>query len=86
MDVSSEAVSKLKGRGCPVCRYLLCLWHCFPDSSVGKEPSFNAGDTGDAGLIPGFRRSLEQEMATHSSILPWTEEPGGLESKGLERI
>ena len=29
---------------------------------------------------------LEQEMATHSSILPWTEEPGGLESKGLERI
>ena len=29
---------------------------------------------------------LEKEMATHSSILPWTEEPGRLESKGLERI
>ena len=27
---------------------------------------------------------LEKEMATHSSILPWTEEPGGLESKGLQ--
>ena len=31
----------------------------------------------------------EEEMATHSSILawkiPWTEEPGGLESTGSER-
>ena len=33
---------------------------------------------------------LEEEMATHSSILawrvPWTEEPGGLQSTGLQRI
>ena len=33
---------------------------------------------------------LEEEMATHSSILawkiPWTEEPGGLESMGLQRV
>ena len=32
---------------------------------------------------------LEEEMATHSSILaleiPWTEEPGGLQSMGLQR-
>ena len=31
--------------------------------------------------------TLEKEMATHSSILawkiPWTEEPGGLQSSGL---
>ena len=27
---------------------------CFPDSSVGKEPSYNAGDPG---LIPGWGRS-----------------------------
>ena len=31
---------------------------------------------------------LEKEMATHSSILvweiPWTEEPGGLQSTGLQ--
>ena len=36
---------------------------------------------GDMGLIPGLGKSLEKEMATHSSILawkiPWTEEPGG---------
>ena len=33
---------------------------------------------------------LEEEMATHSSILawriPWTEEPGGLQSLGLQRV
>ena len=32
----------------------------------------------------------EKEMATHSSILawrmPWTEEPGGLQSTGLQRV
>ena len=31
----------------------------------------NAGVTGDAGLIPGLGRSLEEEMATYSSILAW---------------
>ena len=38
----------------------------------------------EPGLIPGSGRSLEKEMATHSSILAWkiprTEEPGGLQS------
>ena len=33
---------------------------------------------------------LEKEMATHSSILagriPWTEEPGGPQSLGLQRV
>ena len=33
---------------------------------------------------------LEEDMATHSSILawriPWTEEPGGLQSMGLQRV
>jgi len=36
----------------------------------------------DPGLIPGLGRSLEKEIATHSSILswrvPWTAESGGL--------
>ena len=36
-------------------------------------------------LIPGLGRSLEKEMATHSSVLAWevpsSEEPGGLYSK-----
>ena len=33
--------------------------------------------------------ALEKEMATHSSILaweiPWTEDPGGLQSMGLQK-
>ena len=50
----------------------------------------NAGDIGDEGLIPRSGRSLEEEIAIHSSILTWkmlwTEEPGGLQSMGLERV
>ena len=38
----------------------------------------------------GWEDSLEKEMATHSSTLawkiPWTEEPGRLQSTGLQRI
>ena len=34
--------------------------------------------------------ALEKKMATHSSILawriPWTEEPGGIQSMGLQRV
>ena len=49
-----------------------------------------SGATGDPGLIPGSGRSLEKEMATHSSILawriPWTEEPGGYSPQGREEL
>ena len=38
----------------------------------------------------GQEDSLEKEMATHSSVLawkiPWTEEPGGLQSMGPQRV
>ena len=38
----------------------------------------------------GQEDPLEKEMATHSSILaweiPWTEEPGGLQSLGLQKV
>ena len=47
-------------------------------------------NVGDAGSILGWEDPLEKEMATHSSILawkiPWTEEPGGLQSVGLQRV
>ena len=37
----------------------------------------------------GWDDALEQGMATHSSVLawriPWTEEPGGLQSMGSQR-
>ena len=54
---------------------------------MGKNPAASA----EVGLIPGFGKlSVEEEMATYSSILAWriprTEEPGGLESMGSQRI
>ena len=59
----------------------------FSGGSVGKESAFNAGDPT---LIPGSGRPLEKEMAIHSSILtweiPWIEEPGGLQSVGLQSV
>ena len=55
-----------------------------------KNPPANAIDSGDAGLIPGSGRSVEKEMATHSSILaweiPWTEEPGRLQFMGSQSV
>ena len=53
-----------------------------------KEPACQAGE---AGSIPGLRRCpLEERMATHSSIfawiIPWTEEPGRLQSMGSLRV
>ena len=48
-----------------------------------KNPPANTGAL-------GREDPLEKGMATHSSILaweiPWTEEPGGLQSMGLQRV
>ena len=55
-----------------------------------KHPLSDAEDTRDMSLIPGQKDLLEQEMATHSSILtwkiPWTEEPGGLQPMELQKV
>ena len=63
----------------------------FPSSyrggSDGKASAYNVGDLGS---IPGLGRSSGEEMAPHSSTLawkiPWTEEPGRLQSMGLQRV
>ena len=55
----------------------------------GAEVKASACNVGDLGLIPGLGRSLEEGMATHSSILawrtPWREELGGLQSMGSHK-
>ena len=55
-----------------------------------KNLSANAEDTGDQVQSLGWEDPLEKEMATHSNILagkiPWTEESGGLESMGSQRV
>ena len=105
----------------------VCVCIVFPDSSVGKESTCNAGDPSSipgsgtsagegidyplkysqASLVAqlvknlpamretwvrslGWEDPLEKRKATHSSILgwriPWTEEPSGPQSTGLQRV
>ena len=71
-----------------LCLYVICSYvphtRGFPgDCSLPA----NAGGTCS---IPGLRRSPGEGNGNHSSILawriPWTEEPGGLQSMGLKRV
>ena len=60
----------------------------FPDSSAGKESACNAGDLG---LIPGLGRSPGEGEWQPSPVFlpgesPWTEESGGLQSMGLQKV
>ena len=59
----------------------------FPGGSDGKESTCNEGEPG---LIPALGRSSGEGNDNHSSILawriPWTDEPGGLQSMRLQRV
>ena len=59
-------------------------------AQVVKNSLIHAGDIRDTGSISELGRSLEEGIAYHSSILvwrnPWTEEPGGPESIGSQRV
>jgi len=61
-----------------------------PGGSVVKNPPDNARSTRDVGLIPRLKDLLEKVMAIYSSSLaweiPWTEETGGLQSMGSQRV
>ena len=60
------------------------------DGAVVKNPPAHAGDTRTRVQSLGWEDPLQEEMATHSSILawksPWTEELRRLESMGLQRV
>ena len=63
----------------------------FPGGKVVKNPPVYAGDARDTwvrSLV--WEDPLQEEMATHSSHLawkiPWTEEPGGVQSMGQQRV
>ena len=73
-------------------KVVLHLWGrggggCFPGGAVVKNQPANE-ETQVQSL--GGEDPLEEEMATNSNILawkiPWTEEPGGLQSIGLQRV
>ena len=58
----------------------------FPGGSLVKNPAMQEKWVQSLGQ----EDLLEKEMATHSSILawkiPWTEQPGGLQSMGSQRV
>ena len=65
----------------------------FPGGAEAKNPPANAGDSGDVGSIPESGRcpGIGNGIGNNrSSILawkiPWTEEPGGLQSMGSQRV
>ena len=62
----------------------------FPSGTRGKESACSAGDLRDMVRSLCGEDPLEEGMATHSSILAWriswTEEPGGLQSMGSQRV
>ena len=59
----------------------------FPGGSDGKVSVYNAGDWVQS-LV--WEDPLEKEMAIHSSTIawkiPWTEEPGRVQSTGSQRV
>ena len=60
----------------------------FPDGSGGKESDCNMGDLGS---IPGLGRFLRVGHGNPLQLFspgefPWTEEPGGLQSMGSQRV
>ena len=67
------------------CFYFVSYLCDFPGGSDGKASAYNTGNLGS-----NWEDLLEKEMATHSSILawkiPWMEDPGRLQSMGLQRV
>ena len=67
----------------------IILWG-FPSGSEGKNlPAMQEPQEMQIQSL-GWEDHLEEDMATHSSVLawriPWTEEPGGLQSIGFQRV
>ena len=67
--------------------------NCYEVSNSGsddKESACKAGDPGKQVQSLDWEDPLKKETPTHSSIpaweIPWTEEPGGLQSAGSQRV
>ena len=68
-----------------------CLWTCTFGASLVTQTVKNLPAVWETWVWSlGREDPLEKEMATHSGIpawrVPWTEEPGGLQPMGLQRV
>ena len=70
-----------------LCLYIFLILLDYPGGPDGKATVYNAGDRVQA---LGWEDPLDKEMAIHSSTIawkiPWTEEPGRLQSMGSQRV
>ena len=84
--LGSKAFKEVIQLKCGLWGVVLTQSEGFPDVYVVENLPANAGDVCS---IPGSRRSLEKEMATHSNILAWkiswTQKPGGLQFMGSQK-
>ena len=70
-------------------RHAFARGNGLPRWLVVKKLPANAGDVGDAGSIPGLGRFSgggPGNPLQYSWRIPWTEEPGGLQSIWLQRV
>ena len=74
----------------PLYGYATICFSIGAGGASGKEPACQSGKQETQVRSLGQEGPLEEGMATHSSIpawrIPWTEEPGGLQSVGLHRV
>ena len=72
------------------CKTNLIYFDASPGGSVVKKPSANAGDAKDVNLILGLGRSPQvgngNPLQYSCWKILWTEEPGWLQSVGLQRV
>ena len=79
--------------------FLLCFWRLFFSQVFVRPPQtailpflhpMTPANSGDLDSVPLLGRSPGKRIATHSNILawrkPWTEEPGRLQSIGLQSV
>ena len=70
--------------------FLANLFKPLPGGASGKKPACQCWILKQRGFDPWVGKTLEEGMANHFSILAWriswTEEPGGLQSMGLQRV
>ena len=76
------------GRVLQICCTAMCIY-ISGGSAVKNLPAMQEMQQMQVRSL-GWEDHLDQEMATHSRILawriPWTEEPGGLQSMGTQRV
>ena len=74
-------------------KYLYATFRGFPGGVSGKEPACGGRkqETGDPGSVPGsgrlpWRRARQPTPVFLPGESPWTEEPGGVQSMGLQKV